>query len=41
MVTLASQASVNSKIYSICDILRRSNCAGALQYKVVPLLKTA
>ncbi|MBI3320329.1 MAG: N-6 DNA methylase [Candidatus Omnitrophica bacterium] len=29
---LASQQSVNSAIKSICDIMRRSNCAGALQY---------
>jgi type I restriction enzyme M protein len=29
---LAGQQSVNSAIWSICDILRRSNCAGALQY---------
>lgn len=27
-----AQASLNAKIYSICDILRRSNCASALQY---------
>lgn len=27
-----SQQSVNSAIKSICDIMRRSNCAGALQY---------
>ena len=26
------QQSVNSAIKSICDIMRRSNCAGALQY---------
>jgi type I restriction enzyme M protein len=32
MVTDLTQSAVNSKIYSICDILRRSNCAGALQY---------
>ena len=32
MTTLSSQSAVDSKIYSICDILRRSNCAGALQY---------
>jgi len=32
MATLSSQSSVNSKIHSICDILRRSNCAGAMQY---------
>ena len=29
---LASQGSVNAAIKSICDIMRRSNCAGALQY---------
>jgi len=29
---LTTQASVNSAIKSICDIMRRSNCAGALQY---------
>src|SRR5947199_10421730 len=28
----ATQQSVNSAVKSICDILRRSNCAGALQY---------
>ena len=28
----ATQGSVNSAIKSICDIMRRSNCAGALQY---------
>src|SRR5438093_254951 len=28
----ATQQSVNSAIKSICDIMRRSNCAGALQY---------
>ena len=32
MTTLATQSSVDSKIRSICDIMRRSNCAGALQY---------
>ena len=26
------QQSLNSAIKSICDIMRRSNCAGALQY---------
>lgn len=30
--TLATQQSVNAAIKSICDIMRRSNCAGALQY---------
>jgi type I restriction enzyme M protein len=29
---LNSQASLNSYVKSICDIMRRSNCAGALQY---------
>lgn len=29
---LATQSSVNSAIKSIADIMRRSNCAGALQY---------
>lgn len=29
---LASQGSVNAAIKSICDIMRRSNCAGAMQY---------
>lgn len=29
---LASQQSVNAAVKSICDIMRRSNCAGALQY---------
>src|SRR5438067_3502811 len=29
---LAGQQSVNSAVKSICDIMRRSNCAGALQY---------
>ena len=29
---LNSQQSVNAAIKSICDIMRRSNCAGALQY---------
>lgn len=30
--SLGSQQSVDSAIWSVCDILRRSNCAGALQY---------
>ena len=30
--TLLSQQSVNAAVKSICDIMRRSNCAGALQY---------
>jgi type I restriction enzyme M protein len=29
---LRSQQSVNSAVKQICDIMRRSNCAGALQY---------
>ncbi len=29
---LATQQSVNGVVKSICDIMRRSNCAGALQY---------
>src|ERR1035441_7763000 len=29
---LTTQSSVNSSVKSICDIMRRSNCAGALQY---------
>src|SRR4249920_1125922 len=29
---LATQSSVNGAIKSIADIMRRSNCAGALQY---------
>ena len=29
---LGSQQSVNSAVKGICDIMRRSNCAGALQY---------
>ena len=32
MVSIASQSSINSTIYSVCDIMRRSNCASALQY---------
>ncbi len=30
--TLTTQQSVNQAIKSICDVMRRSNCAGALQY---------
>jgi type I restriction enzyme M protein len=30
--TYTTQQALNSAIWSICDILRRSNCAGALQY---------
>ena len=29
---LNSQQSVNSAVKSICDIMRRSSCAGAMQY---------
>lgn len=29
---LATQAAVNMNVKAICDIMRRSNCAGALQY---------
>ena len=29
---ISSQGSLNSEIKSICDIMRRSNCAGAMQY---------
>src|SRR4030066_1506118 len=29
---MATQQSVNGAVKSICDIMRRSNCAGALQY---------
>lgn len=29
---LDTQQSVNSAIWAICDIMRRSNCAGAMQY---------
>ena len=29
---LVSQQSVNAVVKSICDIMRRSNCAGAMQY---------
>jgi type I restriction enzyme M protein len=28
----ATQQSVNAAVKAICDIMRRSNCAGALQY---------
>jgi len=30
--SLPTQQSVNSAVKQICDIMRRSNCAGALQY---------
>ena len=29
---LGTQQSVDAAIYSICDVMRRSNCASALQY---------
>jgi len=29
---LPTQKSVNQAVKAICDIMRRSNCAGALQY---------
>jgi type I restriction enzyme M protein len=29
---LATQQSVNAAVKQICDIMRRSNCAGALHY---------
>ncbi len=32
MATAVSQSSIDSKIYAVCDIMRRSNCASALQY---------
>ncbi len=32
MATAVSQPAVDSKIYAVCDIMRRSNCASALQY---------
>ena len=32
MTTLSAQSSVDSKIQSVCDIMRRSNAASALQY---------
>ena len=31
-MTTTTQSSIDSKIYTVCDILRRSNCASALQY---------
>ena len=30
--TLSGPQSVNAAIKSICDIMRRANCAGAMQY---------
>ena len=32
MTTIDSQAALDTKIKTVCDVLRRSNCAGALQY---------
>ncbi len=32
MPTLESQSALDAKIKTVCDVLRRSNCAGALQY---------
>ena len=32
MGKLATQQSLNGAVKSICDIMRRSNCAGAMQY---------
>ena len=32
MTTIDTQAALDLKIKSVCDVLRRSNCAGALQY---------
>ena len=32
MTTQSTQSAVDSKIYAVCDIMRRSNCASALQY---------
>lgn len=32
MNIIDTQASLDTKIKSVCDVLRRSNCAGALQY---------
>ena len=32
MATAVSQSDIDSKIYAVCDIMRRSNCASALQY---------
>src|SRR5436853_2729813 len=31
-VRFATQQALNQYVWSICDILRRSNCAGALKY---------
>lgn len=32
MATIDTQAALDAKIKSVCDVLRRSNCTGALQY---------
>lgn len=32
MTTIDSQSTLDARIKTICDVLRRSNCAGALQY---------
>ena len=32
----ATQQSLNGAIKSICDVMRRSNCAGAMQYVPEP-----
>ena len=32
MTTISSQSSLDSKVYSICDIMRRGNLSGALEY---------
>jgi type I restriction enzyme M protein len=29
---VAGPQSLNAAVWAICDVLRRSNCAGALQY---------
>ena len=32
MTTTSTQSTIDSRIYAVCDIMRRSNCASALQY---------
>ena len=32
MITIDTPAALEQKIKAVCDVLRRSNCAGALQY---------
>ena len=32
MTTISTQATLDAKVKKVCDVLRRSNCAGALQY---------